>query len=75
MNIIEILRQHFETEYSYTRVGVQMATSQKEKNDYVQYAVQRCLGMATVVQSFGASYEEVEPVYEEIKKKIMELVG
>ena len=73
MNTIKILRQHFETEYNYTKVGVQMAESQKEKNDCIWYAVQRCLGMATIAQSFGASFEEIEPVYEEIKNKIMAL--
>jgi hypothetical protein len=73
MSTIEILRRQFETEYVYTEVGVQTATSQKEKNDYIQCAIQRCLGMATIVQFFGASFKEVEPLYEEIRSKIMAL--
>jgi hypothetical protein len=73
MNTIEILRQHFQAEYSYTRVSVQMAKSQKEKNSCIWYAIQRCLGMATISQSFGASFEEAWSLYEEIKNKIMTL--
>ena len=75
MNTIAILREHFAVELVYTKVGVERATTQREKNEVMSFATQRCLGMATLAQSFGASYEEVEPAYEEIKKKIMELVG
>ena len=73
MNTIAILREHFAIELSYAKVGVEMATSQREKNEAMFFAVQRCLGMATIAQSFGASFEEVEPLYEEIRDKILKL--
>ena len=73
MNTIAILREHFATELSYAKVGVEMATTQREKNEVMFFAVQRCLGMATIAQSFGASFEEVEPLYEEIRDEILKL--
>lgn len=75
MKTLEILSQHYELEYHYTQVGVRMAETPKAKRECAWFAVQRCLGMATIAQSFGASYEEVEPLFEEIKEKIMALEG
>lgn len=75
MNTIAILRRHFDAELSYAKTDIEMATTKKEKNDIAWYAVQRCLGMATIAQSFGASFADVEPLYEEMRDKILGLVN
>ena len=73
MSTIEILHRHLESEYNYAKVGVQVAASLEEKIMIIRQTIQRCLGMATIVQSFGASFEEVESLYNEFKNKVKEL--
>ena len=74
MNVIEILQKQYETEYRYTKVSVlHPEAAGIDAHTCCWYAVQRCLGMAQLAQSMGATFHEVEPLFEEIKKRLMEL--
>ena len=73
MNVIEVLERQFESEYRYTKVAMLHPDSHADKHNAVWYAVQRCLGMAQLAQAMGATFHEVEPMFEEIKKRLMEL--
>ena len=74
MNVIEILARQFESEYRYTKVAVlHPEAAGLDVRTCCWYAVQRCLGMAQLAQAMGATFHQVEPMFEEIKKRLMEL--
>lgn len=64
---IKKLQEYFESEYNLT-----LSTKGKEyaDKDYIWYAIQRCLGAAYLACQMGASYADVEPLFEEIKHRL-----
>ena len=69
---IEKLKEYFETEYNFTKTALENGRADKNS---VWYAVQRCLGASDIAQLMGASFADVEPLFEEIKHRLMELEG
>lgn len=74
-DIISALLEQYETEYNYTKIAITHKDRPSYDKNCVWYAVQRCLGMAQLAQTLGASFYEVEPIFNEIKKRLMELEG
>ena len=73
--MIEKLQDYFESEYRLTRTAMQSDSPYVDRHNSVWYAVQRCLGAAQFAQTMGARYLEVEPIFEEIKARLMKLEG
>ena len=57
------LKEFFETELHYTKVGLEHETDLKRRNDIVWYARQRGVGASEFAQMCGLSYNEAEDVF------------
>lgn len=67
---IEKLKECFEAEYHFTKTSMERGRADKNA---IWYAIQRCLGASDLAQMMGASFADVEPMFEEIKHRLMEL--
>ena len=73
----EAMKEFFEREYRETKRVLEAKPSWMGKpSDIVWYSTQRCLGVAQFIQTCpnGLSFEEVEAPYEEVRKKLENLL-
>lgn len=66
----EKLAEFFNQELIYTMIGLDREKDPKYRSDICWYAIQRGLGATTFAQMCGMTFEEVELMYEEYKKKL-----
>lgn len=67
------LADFFETELYYTKVGLEKEKDLIHRGNICWYAMQRGLGASTFAQMCGLSYNEVEVMFEDYKKKLEEM--
>lgn len=70
----EKLADFFETELHYAEVGFKRETDAIERSNICWYAIQRGLGATTFAQMCGMTFEEAEPMFEEYKQKVKEML-
>ncbi len=61
----EKLKQFFETEKTYVKVGLLHADDAKRRNEICWYARQRALGAIDMAQMCGLPYEDAEQMFNE----------
>lgn len=69
----EKLVEYLETELHYTKVGLEKEDDRIRRSDICWYAMQRGLGATQFAQMCGMAYSEVEPLFEDYKKKLEEM--
>lgn len=74
MTTLEKAIKFFNNEYEEVKRDLERADLLKDKEFYTNNAVQRCLGVAFFVQDLDVSFEEINPHYDEIRKKINKLL-
>lgn len=75
--MIEKITEFFDMELRQTErwLKSEWCKTDKEKRDSVWYATQRCLGVAQFVQTAcDVSFEDIEPIYEKVKKDLENLL-
>lgn len=68
--MIEALKQFFETELFYTRVGLNKETDPVQRNNIAWYCVQRCLGATQFASQLGADSATVGAMFEGVKEEL-----
>jgi hypothetical protein len=73
--MMDKLREMYENEYKTAVwwVNSEHCKTYEDKVKNLNFSLQRCLGAAFFIQYLGASFEEVDAVYEEYRKKFMDL--
>ena len=66
----EKLKEYFESELHYTKIGLNGETDLIQRGNIVWYALQRGLGATQFAQYCGMRYLDVEPMFEEYKQKL-----
>ena len=64
------LKEFFDTEMFYVKVGLEKEHRLQQRSEIVWNAMQRGLGAVTLIQFFGVSYEEAERMYAEYKQQL-----
>lgn len=68
----EKLKQFFETEKTYVKVGLEYEDDTKRRNDICWYARQRALGAVDMAQMCGLDYDTAEKMlygyYDELER-------
>lgn len=72
--MLEKIREYFEEEYNDTKRLIDNDSPIIDRQNCSWYAMQRCLGVMRFVQTVGiSSFAEVEPLFEEYRKKFQQL--
>ena len=68
--------KYFENEYKAVKEGLTAENSCLVPicDKIINNTIARCLGVAMFVQTCGASYPIIAPKYEEVKKKLEDLI-
>ena len=74
MTTLEKAIKFFDNEYEEVKRDLEHAKLLKYKSFYTDNAIQRCLGVAFFVQDLDVSFEEINPHYDEVRKKINKLL-
>lgn len=73
MQMIEKLKEYLETELHYTKVGLDREDDLIRRDDICWYARQRGLGATQFANTLGASYNEVEAVFDWYCERLEEM--
>lgn len=68
--MLKKVKDFFEEEYTSTARYLKSTYAKGNERMVVEKSISRCLGVAQFVQGIGLTYEEVEPVYNNYKKKL-----
>lgn len=66
--------EYFDKEYQEELKLQDSKPSWYEPKVCIQLTIHRCLGVAQFVQSYGVTFEEINPHYEEIVEKLKKLL-
>lgn len=72
--MLEKVIQYFEKEYEETKKYLESGRYCDTPQNIVKSTIQGCLGVAMFSQSCGVAFEDVNPHYEEIVKKLKKLL-
>ena len=74
--MLDKVKDFYEKEYKNTLnwLGCEYCKTKENKIRSINYAIQRCLAVALFVQNFDITYEEVDVLYDEYRKKFYELL-
>ena len=71
----EKLKQFFETEMHYVKVGLENENDRKRRNDICWYARQRALGATDMALMCRMDFDTVEKMFDEYCDKLEEMVN
>lgn len=70
--MIELIKEYFEREFEDVERVITKKVFWAKPSEVKFNAIQRCLGVAMFAQSIeGITYEMVEPLFEDVKARIM----
>lgn len=72
--ILNLIKEYFETEYQETKMCIERKYDWTTPKDLAQGAINRCLGVVQFVQCLGIPYEDLVDVYDEYKEKLEKLL-
>lgn len=70
------IKNFYEQEYksTITWLSSEYCKTKEDKIRSINYAIQRCLGVSLFAQGLDVSFEEVDALYTEYRKKFYELL-
>lgn len=74
VNMLEKVKEYFEKEYNSTKRAIENHYSFATPKQFVERSITDCLAITQFAQTLGVSYEDVAPVYEEIKERLENLL-
>lgn len=72
--MLEKVKEYFEREYIDTERAIERKYNWGTPKSFVERAITNCLAVAMFVQTIGVSFEEVDPLYNEYKAKLENLL-
>lgn len=73
--MLEKVREYFERQYIDTVRAIERKYDWGTPRSFVERAITDCLAVAMFVQTVGVSFEEVDPLYNEYKAKLENLLA
>lgn len=75
--MLDKVKNFYEEEYKSTLrwLSSEHCKTKEDKIKSINYAIQRCLGIALFVQGLDTSFEEIDTLYTEYRKKFCELLN
>lgn len=72
--MLEKAKEYFEREYVDCVRAIERKYDWSTPKEFVWRAITDCLAVAMFVQTIGVTYEEIDPLYMEYKKKLENLL-
>ena len=72
--MLEKVKEYFERQYVDTVRAIERDYKWGTPKDFVWRAITDCLAVAMFAQTIGVKYEEVDPLYNEYKEKLENLL-
>lgn len=72
--MLEKVKEYFEKEYISTVHAIERKYSWGTPKEFVDRGITNCLAVAMFAQTIGVSFEDVEPLYNEYKEKLENLL-
>lgn len=73
--MLEKVKEYFESEYTDTVRSIERKYNWGTPKSFVERAITNCLAVAMFAQTIGVSFEEVDPIYNEYKAKLENLLA
>ena len=73
--MLEKVKEYFESEYTDTVRAIERKYYWGTPKSFVERAITNCLAVAMFAQTVGISFEEVDPLYNEYKAKLEDLLA
>ena len=73
--MLEKVREYFERQYIDTVRAIERKYDWGTPKSFVERAITDCLAVAMFSQTIGVSFEEVDPLYNEYKAKLENLLA
>ena len=75
IKVLEKVKEYFEREYVDTVRAIERKYNWGTPKSFVERAITDCLAVAMFAQTIGVSFEEVDPLYNEYKAKLENLLA
>lgn len=72
--MIEKVKEYFEREYKDCVRAIEQKYDFGTPKDFVWRAITDCLAVAMFAQTIGVKFEEIDPIYNEYKEKLENLL-
>lgn len=72
--MLEKVKEYFEREYIDTVRAIERKYDWGTPKSFVERAITNCLAVAMFAQTVGVKFEEVDPLYNEYKEKLENLL-
>lgn len=73
--MLEKVKKYFEREYIDVVRAIERKYNWGTLKSFVERAITNCLAVAMFAQTIGVSFEEIDPIYNEYKTKLENLLA